>query len=42
MSNMLEYALEKAREHDSGGRVNVYSVLTNKRGLVLSEGGNLL
>lgn len=38
---MLEYALEKLKEHNSGGRVNVYAVLTTKRGLILSEGGNL-
>ncbi len=38
---MLEYALENVKEHDSGGRVNVYAVLTDKRGRILAENGNL-
>ena len=38
---MLEYALSKCNEHESYGRVNVYAVLTDKRGRILAENGNL-
>lgn len=37
---MLNYCLEKARKHDSGGRVTVYACATDKRGNILAEGGN--
>ena len=36
---MLEYALSKCNEHESYGRVNVYAVLTDKRGRILAENG---
>ena len=38
---MLKYALSKCNEHESYGRVNVYAVLTDKRGRILAENGNL-
>ena len=38
---MIDYCIEKARQSDSGGRVTVYAVATDKRGRILAEGHNL-
>ncbi len=37
---MLSYAIQKCREHDSGGRVNVYAVACDRRGNIICEAGN--
>lgn len=37
---MLDRVVEKARNHDSGGRCSVYAVALNKRGRIVAEGGN--
>ena len=38
--SMLEYCVKKAREGDSGGKIRVYSVATDKRGNYLGEAMN--
>lgn len=37
---MLDKVIEKARQHDSGGRCSVYCVALNRRGRSIAEGGN--
>lgn len=38
--NPLDYCIDKARQHDSGGRIRVYAVATNKQGRIIAEAGN--
>jgi len=37
---LLHYALVKAREHDSGGAVRIWAVVTDKRYQIVAEAGN--
>ena len=40
IESMLQYCVKKAREGDSGGKIRVYSVATDKRGNFLGESLN--
>ena len=37
---LLHYALVKAHEHDSGGPVRIWAVVTDKRNHIVAEAGN--
>lgn len=40
LSTMLEHALQKAAQHDSGGKQRIYAVCVDKRGNILASAGN--